>query len=36
MRYLLDTNTYIYLVSDRDSLHPDVLEVLSEPDAVWC
>ena len=36
MRYLLDTNTYIYLVSDRDSLYPDVLELLSEPDAVWC
>ena len=36
MRYLLDTCVYIYLVTDRDRLHPDVLSVLSEPDALWC
>lgn len=36
MRYLLDTCIYIYLVTDRESLHPDVLALLSEPDALWC
>ena len=36
MRYLLDTNIYIYLISDKESLHPDILTILSEPDALWC
>ena len=36
MRCLLDTCIYIYLVTDRESLHPDVLSLLSEPDSLWC
>ena len=36
MRYLLDTNIYIFLISDKESLHPDILAMLSEPDALWC
>ena len=36
MRYLLDTNIYIYLSTDKDMLNPDVLALLSEPDAILC
>ena len=36
MRYLLDTNIYIFLISDKEYLHPDILAILSEPDALWC
>lgn len=34
MRYLLDTCIFIYLSTDRDLLHPDVLALLSEPDTI--
>lgn len=34
MRYLIDTNIFIYLSTDREGLHPDVLEILSEPDTL--
>jgi len=30
MRYLIDTNIYIYLVQDRHFLHRDVLEILED------
>jgi len=33
MRYLLDTNIFIYWVTDKDSLSEDVSEALHEPDA---
>ena len=36
MRYLLDTCIYIYLSTDHDRLHPDVLSLLSEPDTLMC
>ena len=36
MRYLLDTCIYIFLSTDRDNIYPDVLTLLSEPDAVMC
>lgn len=36
MRYLLDTCIYIYLSTDHDRLHPDVLALLSEPDTLMC
>ena len=34
MRYLLDTNIYIYLVSDEDKLDRDVYALINEPDAL--
>ena len=34
MRYLIDTNIFIYLSTDREGLHPDVLAMLSEPDTL--
>lgn len=36
MRYMLDTNIYIYLTTDKDMLSTDVVSMLSEPDAIWC
>lgn len=36
MRYLLDTNVFIYLITDRYFLHPDIVAILSEPDSQWC
>lgn len=36
MRYLLDTCIYIYLSTDPESLDPNVLAMLSEPDAILC
>ena len=34
MRYLIDTNIFIYLSTDHDKLSPDVLAMLSEPGTV--
>lgn len=34
MRYLIDTNIYIYLATDQDSLSQDVFDMLNEPDAI--
>ena len=34
MRYLLDTNVFIYLSTDREKLNLDVIELLSESDAL--
>lgn len=34
MRYLIDTNIFIYLATDPDRLSRDVLAVLEEPDAL--
>ena len=36
MRYLLDTNIFIYWATDQDSLSEDVSEALHEPDAQLC
>lgn len=36
MRYLLDTNVFIFLITDRYFLHPDIVALLSEPDSQWC
>lgn len=36
MRYLIDTNIYIYLSTDKDMLSTDVVTILSEPDAILC
>lgn len=34
MRYLIDTNIFVYLATDVDSLSRDVLALLEEPDAL--
>ena len=34
MRYLLDTNIFIYLSTDHDKLDPNVFSILSEPDTL--
>lgn len=34
MRYLLDTNIFVYAATDRDFLDPDVKALLNEPDAL--
>ena len=34
MRYLIDTNIFVYLATDVDSLNRDVLSLLEEPDAL--
>ena len=34
MRYLLDTNTFVFMALDPDSLSNDVLMVLNEPDSL--
>jgi len=36
MRYLLDTNAYIYWATDQDLLDVDVYDLLNEPDAALC
>lgn len=36
MRYLLDTNTFIYLSTDRENLDSDVFSILSEPETLMC
>ena len=33
-RYLLDTNIFIYLSTDRENLDSDVFSILSEPDTL--
>ena len=33
-RYLLDTNIFIYLATERDQISEDVYDVISEPDAL--
>ena len=34
MRYLLDTNIFIYLSTDHDKLDPNVFSILSEPETL--
>ena len=34
MRYLIDTNIFIYLSTDREKLSLDVVELLNEPDTL--
>lgn len=34
MRYLIDTNIFVYAATDRDSLSRDVRAILEEPDTV--
>ena len=34
MRYLIDTNIFVYATTDRDSLSRDVQAILEEPDTV--
>lgn len=34
MRYLIDTNIFVYLATDVDFLNRDVLSLLEEPDAL--
>ena len=34
MRFLLDTNTFVFMALDPDSLSNDVLTVLNEPDSL--
>lgn len=34
MRYLIDTNIFVYAVIDRDSLSADVKAILEDPDSV--
>lgn len=34
MRYLIDTNIFVYAATDRDSLSYDVRTILEEPDTV--
>ena len=36
MRYLLDTNIFLYIATDPDLLSVDVHSLLDEPDAEWC
>ena len=36
MRYLLDTNIFIYLATDRELLSPDVAAILRDYDSVLC
>ena len=36
MRYLLDTNIFIYLAVDQDGMDHSVLMLLNEPDAELC
>ena len=36
MRYLLDTNAYIYWATDQDLLDVDVYDLRNEPDAALC
>ncbi|MBR2168713.1 MAG: type II toxin-antitoxin system VapC family toxin [Paludibacteraceae bacterium] len=36
MRYLLDTNIFVYLATDRDLLSKDVAAILSDYDSVLC
>ena len=36
MRYLLDTNIFLYIATDPDLLSVDVHSLLDDPDAVWC
>ena len=34
MRYLIDTNIFVYAIMDRDSLSADVKAILEDPDTV--
>lgn len=36
MRYLIDTNIFVYLSTDVDLLSRDVLAIMEEPDTVLC
>ena len=34
MRYLIDTNIFIYLSTDHDKLDPNVFSILNEPETL--
>lgn len=36
MRYLIDTNIFVYLSTDPDLLSRDVLEILESPETILC
>ena len=36
MRYLLDTNMFVYLAVDQDEVDNSVLQQLNEPDVIMC
>ena len=36
MRYLLDTNIFVFLALDTDSVSEDVFDLLNDPDAILC
>lgn len=36
MRYLIDTNIFVYLSTDVDLLSRDVMHIMEEPDTVLC
>lgn len=36
MRYLIDTNIFVYLSTDVDLLSKDVMHIMEEPDTVLC
>lgn len=36
MRYLIDTNIFVYLSTDVDLLSQDVLAIMEEPDTILC
>ena len=36
MRYLLDTNIFLYIATDPDLLSVNVHALLDDPEAIWC
>ena len=36
MRYLLDTNIFVYLATDPELLSPDVMAIIQDPNNVLC
>ena len=36
MRYLIDTNIFVYLALDAEMLSRDVATLMQEPDALLC
>ncbi len=36
MRYLIDTNIFVYLATDPELLHPDVQAIIQDPDNTLC
>jgi len=36
MRYLIDTNIFVYLATDPELLHPDVQSIIQDPDNTLC